>query len=380
MVGSNCFTGFLHELAGILNVVDLTTGRNVPMTKKVAVVAGATGVVGRALAEQFANDAGWKVVALARRPVKISGVDFLPVDLTDREHCRDVLASLSDATHIFYTARFDHMVGTSEPIDINLGMLRNVMDAIEPIAPGLSHVHLVHGTKWYGSTFGAFPTPAREDDPRILAPNFYYAQQDFIAERQRGKAWSWSASRPHGICHAVPDTPRNLILVIAVYALISREVGLPLCFPGTPENYNAIYQCTSTEHLAQAIRFIAEEPACANEAFNTTNGDYFRWSRIWPLFAKYFGMDVGPLRTVRLAEVMADKGDVWRAIVKRHDLVSPPYERLVLWAYGDFVFTPSWDMMSDTTKLRQAGFGRAPSTQSEFIRYFDHFRSVRLLP
>jgi hypothetical protein len=319
-------------------------------------------------------------VALARRPVDIPGARFLSVDLMDREQCRETLSSLATATHIFYTARFDHVAGTPEPIDINMAMLRNLVDAVEPVAERLSHIHLVHGTKWYGSTLGAFPTPAREDDPRSLAPNFYYAQQDFIAERQKSKAWTWSASRPHGICHAVPNTPRNLILVVAIYALISRELGLPLCFPGTQENYDAIYQCTSADHLARAIQFMSTEPACANQAFNATNGDYIRWSRVWPVFARYFGMEVGPVRTVRLAEVMKDKADLWNLIVRRNELKSPAYDQLVLWGYGDFVFTPSWDMMSDTTKLRQAGFTRVVRTQDEFIRYFDHFRSTGLLP
>lgn len=349
------------------------------MTKKVAVIAGATGVVGYELARQLAADPEWEVMALARKPVDIPGARFLAVDLTDREQSLKALSSVTDATHIFYTARFDHQTGTPEPVETNMTMLRNVVDAIETVAKDLSHVHLVHGTKWYGSTLGAFPTPAREDDPRSLAPTFYYAQQDFIAERQKGRAWTWSTSRPHGICHTVPNAPRNLILVVAVYALISRELGLPLCFPGTPENYDAIYQCTSADHLARAIRFVSTEPGCANQAFNATNGDYIRWSRLWPAFARYFGMEVGPVRTVRLAEVMADKANVWNTIVARNGLKSPAYDKLVLWGYGDFVFTPSWDMMSDTTRLRQAGFNRAVRTEDEFIRHFDHFLSVRLL-
>lgn len=350
------------------------------MTKKFALVAGATGTVGYELAKHLAADPEWDVVALARRPLDIRGVRFLSVDLTNREHCREYLSALTATTHIFYTARFDHVAGTPEPIDVNLAMLRNIVDGVEPIAERLSHIHLVHGTKWYGSALGAFPTPAQEDDPRSLMPNYYYAQQDFIADRQKGKAWTWSASRPHGICHSVPNAPRNLVLVIAVYALISRELGLPLSFPGRKENYDAIYQCTSADHLARAIEFISTEPVCANQAFNATNGDFIRWSRIWPTFARYFGMEVGPVRTVKLAEAMADKADIWNALVSRHRLRSPAYDKLVLWGYGDFVFTPSWDMMSDTTRLRQAGFTRAVRTCDEFIRHFDHFRSTGLLP
>lgn len=86
------------------------------------------------------------------------------------------------------------------------------------------------------------------------------------------------------------------------------------------------------------------------------------------------------MRTIRLADAMADKAPVWNAIVKRHGLRPTPYERLANWSYGDFVFTPSWDIMSDMTKARRAGFHRTVRTDDEFIRYFDMFRTERILP
>ncbi|TCT06226.1 SDR family oxidoreductase [Aquabacter spiritensis] len=350
------------------------------MTKKLAVIAGATGVIGRGLADTLARRPDWDVVALARRPVEVPGVRFIPVDLTDTAACRARLTGLEGATHLLYAGRFDHVANQPEPVETNLAMLRNVLEPLEAQAPGLAHVHLVHGTKWYGSDIGPFPTPAREDDPRSVRTTFYYAQQDYVAARQPGRSWTWSASRPHGICHAVPDTPRNLVLVIAVYALICREMGLPLCFPGTEANYRALYQCTSSDHLVDAILWMSETPACANQAFNIINGDHIRWERLWPAFARHFGMEVGPVKTVKLAAAMADKAPVWDAIVRRHGLKAPPYERLALWSYGDFVFGPHWDMMSDMTKARQAGFTRTVRTEDEFIRYFNVFSKAGVLP
>lgn len=349
------------------------------MPRNSAIIAGATGVIGRGLTESLATD-GWDVVALARKPLDIPGARVISVDLTSAVDSRAKLSEFTGTTHIFYAARFDHAAGTLEPIDANLAMLRNIVETVEPVASGLRHVHLVHGTKWYGSNLGPFRTPAKEDDPRIVMNNFYYAQQDYIEARQRGRAWSWSTTRPHGICHLVPDSPRNIVLVIAAYALICREMGLPLCFPGTPENYRALYQCTSADHLIEAIRWMANEPRCANQSFNIINGDYIRWENLWPAFARYFGMDVGPVRTVRLAQAMADKAPVWDAIVKKHGLKRTPYERLALWSYGDFVFTPSWDIMSDMTKAQQLGFHRNVDTLGEFLRHFDAFRAKGVLP
>lgn len=350
------------------------------MTRKLAVITGATGVIGRGIADTLAARPDWDVVALARRPVDIPGARFIAVDLTDADACRAKLTGLEGATHIFHASRFDHVANQPEPVEANLAMLRNVVEPVEAQARGLAHVHLVQGTKWYGSDLGPFPTPAREDDPRSVRTTFYYAQQDWLTERQRGRGWTWTASRPHGICHAVPDTPRNIVLVIAAYALICREMGVPLSFPGTEANYRALYQCTSADHLADAIVWMSTMPACAGEAYNVTNGDHIRWERLWPAFARHFGMETGPVRTVRLATAMADKAPVWDAIVRRHGLEPKPFERLALWSYGDFVFTPHWDIMSDTTKIRQAGFARPLRTQDEFVRYFNHFSSIGVLP
>ncbi len=65
-----------------------------------------------------------------------------------------------------------------------------------------------------------------------------------------------------------------------------------------------------------------DAPACANQAYNVTNGDFIRWENLWPRFAEYFGMQAGPVKTVRLAQAMADKAPVWERIVARHGLQS----------------------------------------------------------
>jgi len=125
---------------------------------------------------------------------------------------------------------------------------------------------------------------------------------------------------------------------------ISRELGERFYFPGTPRNYGAIYQCTDACLLARAIVWIASGPRCADQAFNVTNGDFFRWKNLWPVFARYFGIELGPIRTVKLADTMPARAPIWRKIVEKHRLVDTPYERMALWRYGDFIFTPHWDI------------------------------------
>ena len=205
-------------------------------------------------------------------------------------------------------------------------------------------------------------------------------QQAYRVERSRDKAWHWSASRPHAICDGEPGVARSIPKVIAVYAAIAKELGQPLYFPGSAANFHALYQCVDATLLAQAIQWMSTAPACANQAFNVTNGDFIRWENLWPQFADFFGMPVGPVKTVRLAEAMADKSPVWERLVTECRLIPTPYAQTALWSYGDFVFTPAYDIMSDTLKLRQSGFAHCLDTGKMFIDLFRHYREARVIP
>ena len=350
---------------------------------RTAVVTGVTGVVGRNLALHLAASGGWEVIGVSRRTPDIATTPgvfrHIALDLLDAAACRRALGGLAGVTHIFHAAYLERPT-MAEAVAPNLALLVNTVDAVEPAAQRLKHVHLLQGTKYYGNHLGVFKTPAKETDPRHMPPNFYYDQEDFIRGRQAGKAWSWSASRPHAVCGFAVGNPMNLAMVIAVYAAVSRELGLPLSFPGTPGNYRALYQCTDAGHLARAIAWMATEPRCANQVFNVTNGDLIRWENLWPRLAAHFGMEPGPPRTIRLTEMMADKTAVWERMVARHRLRPYRYEEIVSWAYGDFVFTPEFDIVSDMTKARQFGFCDAVDTGEMFFGLFDRLREDRVIP
>lgn len=351
------------------------------MNRRVALIPGVSGVVGRRVAEHVASLPDWEVIGLARRPpATTTGYRTIAVDLTDAASCRAALGRLAEVTHVFYCARYDHSTTVKEPIPENVAMLRNVLDAVEPVARGLEHVHLVHGSKYYGSDLGPYRTPAKETDPRLHLENWYYGQEDVVIERSRNARWTYSTSRPHGICDRAPGIARSMSMVMAVYATISRELGLPLFFPGTPENFNALYQCTDAGLLARAIVWVSTQPQCANQCYNVTNGDFIRWVNVWPRFAQYFGMEYGGVRTVRLAQAMADKGPVWERIVAKHGLAPTPYEQVALWPYGDFIFNAGRDIMSDTLKLRRHGFWETLDTEEMFLGLFEGFRAARIIP
>jgi len=350
------------------------------MARKKALIAGATGIVGRNLLRHLLTTADWDIVATSRRKPDVAGAyEHISVDLMDAAACRAKLGHLRDVTHIFFAALAANREIAQAAID-NLALLRNLVETVEPIANDLQHIHVMHGTKWYGMHLGPFKTPAREDDPRHMPPNFYYDQWDYLVERQRGKRWTYSSARPHGISGFALGNHSNLTLVIAIYATICKELGLPLSHPGTPGNYTALYQCTDSGLLARAMVWMATTPRCANEAFNITNGDLIRWEFTWPKIARYFGMETGPRRRISLVQFMADKAPVWDRIVAKHGLRPYGYKEIVTWAYGDFVFTPEYDVISSTMKARQYGFHECVDTEEMFVRLWNEMRADRIIP
>jgi hypothetical protein len=122
----------------------------------------------------------------------------------------------------------------------------NSVTPINRAAPHLKRVVLVTGTKYYGVHLGPLKTPMRETDPRHMPPNYYFDQIDWLTAYQRGKEWDWVELRPQTLCGFSPGSPMSILPAIAVYAAISRELGLPLRFPGKPGAFDTIYQVTES--------------------------------------------------------------------------------------------------------------------------------------
>ncbi len=354
---------------------------NAPGGQRTALIAGATGASAKRLVEVLAADPGWSVIGLSRNPPPASTrMRHAAVDLLDPADCRRRLAPFTDVTHLFYCARAKHGEGGSESVQENTAMLRNVLDAVEAAAPGLQHVHLIEGAKWYGVHLGAFPTPAREDDPRHLPPNFYYDQEDLLRERQRGSSWSWSSSRPNVICDFAPERARNLPSTLGAYAAVVAELGMALDFPGRPGTYAAITELTDATLLARGLAHIATTDACRNQAFNITNGDVVRWSRLWERLAGFYGLKVGIVRPMRLVDWMADKEPVWQRVVARRGLEHRRLNQLAHWGFADFLFAQDYDVISRTTKLRATGYHAMLDTEQMMLEQLAQYRAALLLP
>jgi nucleoside-diphosphate-sugar epimerase len=352
--------------------------------RNTAAVIGALGVIGRYIVERLVAEDGWSVLGLSRREAA-DGPRYrhLSVDLLDRTSVSSHLAALTEVTHVFYAA-FQPAAGSAAGYAANVApnrdMLINAVSAIGKASRRLRRVVLVTGTKYYGAHLGPFKTPARESDPRHMPPDFYFDQIDWLAEFQRGQAWDWVELRPQTLCGFAPGTAMSILPAIAVYAAISRELGLPLRFPGKAGAYGTLYQVTESSHFANAALWAATEPGCGLEAFNVTNGDYFRWRHVWPRIAEVFGMPVGEPQNISLVQHMADKAGLWRRMTEKYGLQPFDFDTLVAWPFADYVFGCDWDVMSDVTKSRLFGFHDVVDSEEMFCRLLRRFREERIVP
>lgn len=347
--------------------------------KKVALVVGDQGVIGKNLVNHLATLPDWEIIGLSRRDIDPqTNARHLSVDLLDRSDCLQKLSELTQITHIFYAA-FQDRPTWSELVPPNLTMLVNVVEIIEKVAKNLNHVSLMQGYKVYGAHLGPFKTPARESDPDHMPPEFNIDQQKFLKQRQKGKSWSWSAIRPSVVCGFSVGSPMNLAMVIAVYASITKELGLPLRFPGKPGAYNKLLEMTDASLLAKATVWAATNKNCENQAFNINNGDLFRWEELWPKIATYFNLEVAMPLQMSLDVVMRDKEELWNEMARKYHL-NYSYEDVSSWKFGDAVFSWDYDLIADGSKARRFGFHEYVETESMFFEIFDSFRNKQAIP
>jgi nucleoside-diphosphate-sugar epimerase len=342
-----------------------------------ALVVGASGIIGNAVVRELKGRPEWQVRALPR--TFVDGVESIKADLTDAGATARALEAARDTTHVFYAA----LKGGNDLLDeerINGGMLRNLLDGLKAVGAPLQRVVHYQGAKVYGVHLGHAHAPFYEDDPRHMTPNFYYAQEDLLRERGAAGDFAWSILRPDVVVGDIAGNPMNIVMVMGLFAALSKQAGAPLRFPGTHKVYSQVLaQTTDAQWMARASVWAALDPAASGEAFNLVN-EPFRWERVWAHVAQAFDMEVGPPQPLSLARQMPLRAEAWQRLVQQHGLDCLPYEKLVGWWFGDFVFNTEFDMVSDMGKIRRAGFTEAVQTEATIVRAIERLRADKRLP
>lgn len=343
-----------------------------------ALVAGASGIVGCGIAARLAAD-GWRVLCASRSGVAVPGTQGVKVDLSDAADARRALAAHPGITHLFHAAYVPAADRAAE-VAPNVAMLRHAVQAAEAAAPGLRKVVLVTGAKFYGIQWGASRTPCRESDARQLPPNFYYDQEDFLREASRGRRWRWVNLIPPFVSGHAVGNPMNLVLGIGLYAAVCKALESPLRFPGSVAAYDALHQIADASQIGAAAAWAADAPAAQDEAFNVTNGDPARWRRTWPVLAQALGLACDEPKTVPLAELMPHQQLLWDRIAQRRGLEPLDIARVVDWRWMDYMLRQGHDIVLETRKIREAGFHACIDTEAVLIQRLQELQRARVLP
>ncbi|WP_109512710.1 SDR family oxidoreductase [Pseudomonas ovata] len=349
-----------------------------------ALVVGASGIVGSAIVQLLLEN-HWQVAALSRKPSTVAGVIPVAADLQDPASLNQALKDVKP-THVFITT-WSRQATEAENIRVNAAMVRNVLDAVRP-AGSVQHVALVTGLKHYLGPFEAYgkgtlpQTPFRESQGRLDVENFYYAQEDEVFAAAEKDGFTWSVHRPHTVTGVAVGNAMNMATTLAVYASICKATGRPFVFPGSRVQWDSLTDMTDARQLAAQQLWAATTPAAANQAFNITNGDVFRWQWMWGRIAEYFEIRPAdfPAQPSPLETQMADDQRAWSEIVREHGLQEADISRLVSPWHTDADLGRPIEVVTDMSKSRLLGFTAFQASDQAFFDVFDRLRQARLIP
>jgi nucleoside-diphosphate-sugar epimerase len=350
------------------------------MAPKVAFITGGNGITGSAIIEHLARNTTkeeWSdIIVTSRSPFKTLVEDprikFVALDYTKDpkeliESSREICAPV---THAYFSS-YVHKDDFAELNTANQALFENFLKALVEVTPKLESVCLQTGGKYYNVGFFNHLTtterstwtdtlqvhlkpvssPAREEDPRLVPfdQNFYYPQEDFLAEMQKGQKWTWNVIRPEAIIgmwqlrrrdrrigmlttrsagHTSKPNGMNSALTYALYFLVQKELGQPAPMPTNQVYWYGVDDCSDAAMIADLTVWATTNPKAANQAFNSVNGDHIQWRYMWPNLAKYLGLEAtseqefkkpapehgGLQQEFSLIEWSQDKRPVWDKI------------------------------------------------------------------
>ncbi len=191
------------------------------------------------------------------------------------------------------------------------------------------------GLKHYLGPFEAYgegtlpETPFVETEPRLDAPNFYYAQEDELFAAAGRHRFSWSVHRAHTVVGYAVGNAMNIASTLAVYAALCRETGRTFTFPGSEQQWHGLTDMTDAGPGRRPHDLGVRVPVRARP------GAQRRRRRRLPLAldvaaagraadVKAEGFDGTPRP---LEEQTAGMDDVWERIAEREGLREPRLDR-----------------------------------------------------
>lgn len=375
---------------------------------KVAFVTGGNGITGSAIIEYLVKntkaDEWQKIIITSRSPFKTtvsdSRIEFIALDFTKKpEILAEQMRSVCDGVTHAYFSSYVHKDDFVELNTANQALFENFLEALLLSAPKLQNVTLQTGGKHYGVHLSPVPSPAREEEPRrgSAAENFYFPQEDSLTAKQKDQTWTWNVVRPEAIIGTtMKPNGMNSALTYALYILTCKKLGQIPQMPTNQIYWEGYDDCSFAPLIADFTIFVSTNPACANQAFNITNGDHFCWKYMWPRLTSYFGVETSsqyqfrkggmqagaPHLELSLAEWATDeKKRAWEELCEENGC---PEAKVIwnagTWQYQDWVFGRTWSATLSMSKARKFGYNGYVDSYQAFTETFDKMRSLRQLP
>lgn len=316
-----------------------------------------------------------------------AGVTALQADINDPEALRVALADYPPVTHIFYSAlvrtslnnvssfmdkanvvgvramqrnlapalfrgaeicccggtgiydAFNSMAGCGD-IDENVALFKKIFQAVD--VSNLRYCCLVTGAKHYGMHLGPqlwpqYQEPFCEHMTEAPGESAYQALEDSLHEfAALLPGLSSLVLRPTFILGPVPrpsPSCMNLSLCLGVYALLCKELAVPLRFLGGVDFWTAHHNFSHSDRVAQlAVNGGAALPLSgksAQLALNASDHDSFSFAELWPSLSAWAGCCSweGPVGRNGMSLTYALNGasserveEAWRTLAAQHGL------------------------------------------------------------
>jgi len=352
--------------------------------ERTALVVGVTGIAGYNSAKALL-DKGFRVVGLSRSAkYEVPGVEHVFADVMDPASVESAVAGKGITDLVFTT--WQRQDTEAENIAVNGAMLRNTLDALGRTS-SLQHAVLVTGLKHYLGPFEAYAkapadTPFRESQGRLPYDNFYYEQEDILFAAAEDQGFTWSVHRPHTMIGFALGNAMNMGVTLAIYGSICKATGAPFVFPGSPQQYGGVTDITDARLLGKHVAWSATSPNARNEAFNTVNGDVFRWRQLWKSLADDLGIEAAeyPGEPNPLEGRMDHADEVWAGLVDKHGLAPYKASELASWWHTDADLGRTMETFADMNKSRAAGFLEFQDTSRSFTDLWATLREQKIIP
>lgn len=230
---------------------------------------------------------------VSRRKSQIFPV-FFPalIAITDRLTC---FPQISDYVYFASYVQPPPLEGQSLWSDVeattkqNVALLANFLGALPLANIKPERILLQTGAKYYGLHLGPTSMPMEENDARHgIEGNFYFPQEDLLAEFCKKNNASWVVTRPCFILGAVESASMNIVWPLAVYAAVQAHMGQPVEFPGNEAAWDAIKQQSSSTLIAYHAEWALLTPGAGNQALNQSDDSAFGWGKFWPALARWY--------------------------------------------------------------------------------------------